>query len=259
MSEPLGIMLVNERMLESYVESRRWLKPGGRMYPNASTMFVAPFSDSALHLEASRHTQTSVGWPGLGDDGDLQVSSKASFFHMTSFHGVDMTSLFPAANAEYFRQPCIEQVGSNAGAVGPGPFSLFPLNGGCEQVNPACLVGPPSSKRLDFQTMDKEALHEVRNPLTAMERSNAWLTRLPRPTNSQLTFDVDYTFEHAMEVGSKCARVGRPPPPMGRWTCQLHGLASWFDAEFTGTDRALVLSTAPSSPLTHWYQVRARG
>ena len=28
-SEPMGYMLFNERMLESYVHARKWLKPGG--------------------------------------------------------------------------------------------------------------------------------------------------------------------------------------------------------------------------------------
>lgn len=28
-SEPMGYMLVNERMLESFVNARRFLKPGG--------------------------------------------------------------------------------------------------------------------------------------------------------------------------------------------------------------------------------------
>lgn len=35
-----------------------------------------------------------------------------------------------------------------------------------------------------------------------------------------------------------------------------HGLAFWFDVEFHGTDQQIWLSTAPSEPLTHWYQVR---
>ena len=38
-------------MLESYVDARRWLKPGGRMFPSNSTMFVSLFSDTALYLE----------------------------------------------------------------------------------------------------------------------------------------------------------------------------------------------------------------
>lgn len=36
---------------------------------------------------------------------------------------------------------------------------------------------------------------------------------------------------------------------------QVHGIASWFDAYFQGSDSTLVLSTAPQSAPTHWYQV----
>lgn len=35
-----------------------------------------------------------------------------------------------------------------------------------------------------------------------------------------------------------------------------HGLAFWFDVEFNGADQQVWLSTAPTEPLTHWYQVR---
>lgn len=37
-------------------------------------------------------------------------------------------------------------------------------------------------------------------------------------------------------------------------TC--HGLAFWFDVEFHGSQHQIWLSTAPTEPLTHWYQVR---
>lgn len=44
----------------------------------------------------------------------------------------------------------------------------------------------------------------------------------------------------------------RPSVP----TPQLHGVASWFDTAFIGTDQTVHLSTSPYHPLTHWYQVR---
>lgn len=36
----------------------------------------------------------------------------------------------------------------------------------------------------------------------------------------------------------------------------VHGLAFWFDVAFIGTQMTVWLSTAPTEPLTHWYQVR---
>lgn len=35
-----------------------------------------------------------------------------------------------------------------------------------------------------------------------------------------------------------------------------HGLAFWFDVEFAGSTQQVWLSTSPTAPLTHWYQVR---
>lgn len=50
-SEPMGYMLYNERMLETYLHARKWLKPGGKMFPTTGDLHVAPFSDEALYLE----------------------------------------------------------------------------------------------------------------------------------------------------------------------------------------------------------------
>uniref|UniRef100_A0A4W6E0V8 Histone-arginine methyltransferase CARM1 n=1 Tax=Lates calcarifer TaxID=8187 RepID=A0A4W6E0V8_LATCA len=36
----------------------------------------------------------------------------------------------------------------------------------------------------------------------------------------------------------------------------VHGLAFWFDVAFMGSVMTVWLSTAPTEPLTHWYQVR---
>lgn len=50
-SEPMGYMLYNERMLETYLHARKWLKPGGKMYPSEGDLHIAPFSDEALYME----------------------------------------------------------------------------------------------------------------------------------------------------------------------------------------------------------------
>lgn len=82
-SEPMGIALLNERMLESYIYARKWwvsradtnhqgpataycvlntpppvillpqttpgrLRPGGNMFPTTSKLYVAPFSDELV-------------------------------------------------------------------------------------------------------------------------------------------------------------------------------------------------------------------
>ena len=54
-SEPMGFLLVHERMLESYIAARdRFLKPGGLMMPSWGTIYIAPFTDSTLYQEQVR-------------------------------------------------------------------------------------------------------------------------------------------------------------------------------------------------------------
>jgi histone-arginine methyltransferase CARM1 len=49
-SEPIGVLLLHERMIETYVDARiHHLKPGGRMYPNRSIIRLCPFSDEVLY------------------------------------------------------------------------------------------------------------------------------------------------------------------------------------------------------------------
>uniref|UniRef100_A0A2P2LZY5 type I protein arginine methyltransferase n=1 Tax=Rhizophora mucronata TaxID=61149 RepID=A0A2P2LZY5_RHIMU len=51
-SEPMGTLLVNERMLESYVIARdRFLVPNGKMFPTIGRIHMAPFSDEYLFIE----------------------------------------------------------------------------------------------------------------------------------------------------------------------------------------------------------------
>lgn len=76
-SEPLGVLLVNERMLESFLIARdHFLKPDGIMNPSKATMFFLPFSDQALY------------------ENNL---SQISFFTDTNFFDINMSSLYSDA------------------------------------------------------------------------------------------------------------------------------------------------------------------
>ncbi|KAH8035083.1 hypothetical protein HPB51_004324 [Rhipicephalus microplus] len=50
-SEPMGYMLFNERMLETYLHAKKWLKPQGKMFPTRGDLHIAPFSDTGLYME----------------------------------------------------------------------------------------------------------------------------------------------------------------------------------------------------------------
>ena len=54
-SEPMGYMLFNERMLETYLHAKKWLIPNGKMFPSRGDLHIAPFSDSQLYVEQVFH------------------------------------------------------------------------------------------------------------------------------------------------------------------------------------------------------------
>lgn len=164
-SEPMGYMLLNERMLESYLHAKKWLKPSGKMFPSQGDIFVAPFTDETLYME--------------------QVS-KANFWSQNCFYGVDLTVLRSVAYEEYFKQPVVDTFDSRI------------------------IIALPVKHSLDFLTSHESDLYDIVIPLK---------------------YDI-----HAASI--------------------VHGLAFWFDVAFTGSITQTWLSTAPTQPLTHWYQVR---
>ncbi|KAJ9700059.1 hypothetical protein PVL29_005746 [Vitis rotundifolia] len=87
-SEPMGTLLVNERMLESYVIARdRFLIPDGKMFPGNGRIHMAPFSDEYLFIE---------------------IANKALFWQQQSYYGVDLTPLYGSAFQGYFSQPVVD-------------------------------------------------------------------------------------------------------------------------------------------------------
>lgn len=87
-SEPMGTLLVNERMLESYVIARdRFLVPHGKMFPSIGRIHMAPFSDEYLYVE---------------------IANKALFWQQQNYFGVDLTPLYGSAFQGYFSQPVVD-------------------------------------------------------------------------------------------------------------------------------------------------------
>jgi len=164
-SEPMGYMLFNERMLETFLHAKKWLKPNGKMYPTQGDLHIAPFTDETLYMEQC---------------------SKANFWYQPAFHSVDLTSLREAAVQEYFRQPIVD---------------TFDIR--------ICLARSQKYS-VNFQTAHESDLYNI---------------------------DIPVSFV-IMQAGT------------------IHGLAFWFDVAFFGSQTTVWLSTAPTQPLTHWYQVR---
>ncbi|ERN02190.1 hypothetical protein AMTRI_Chr02g223030 [Amborella trichopoda] len=87
-SEPMGTLLVNERMLETYVIARdRFLVPHGKMFPTIGRIHMAPFSDEYLFVE---------------------IANKALFWQQQNYYGVDLTPLYGSAFQGYFSQPVVD-------------------------------------------------------------------------------------------------------------------------------------------------------
>lgn len=86
-SEPIGVLLLHERMCESFLYARdRWLKEGGRMFPASGTIYLAPFTDAAGYAE---------------------TLNKARFWQSSNFYGVDISCLSRDALEHYFAQPVV--------------------------------------------------------------------------------------------------------------------------------------------------------
>jgi histone-arginine methyltransferase CARM1 len=86
-SEPIGFLLVHERMIESYICARnRFLKPGGKMFPSSGTIYLSPFSDESLYQEQL---------------------NKIRFWEVKDFYGIDLSGLVEQAYVEFFRQPVV--------------------------------------------------------------------------------------------------------------------------------------------------------
>ncbi|KAG5832576.1 histone-arginine methyltransferase CARM1 [Anguilla rostrata] len=164
-SEPMGYMLFNERMLESYLHAKKFLKPSGNLFPTIGDVHLAPFTDEQLYMEQF---------------------TKANFWYQPSFHGVDLSALRGAAVDEYFRQPIVDT--------------------------------------FDIRILMAKSVKYTVNFLEAKEES---LYRI----------EIPFKF-HMVQSGL------------------VHGLAFWFDVAFIGSATTVWLSTAPTEPLTHWYQVR---
>lgn len=93
-SEPMGTLLVNERMLETYLYARdNFLKPGGKMFPQLGRIHAAAFSDEILHTE---------------------IATKAQFWTQNNFYGVDVTPLYAPAVDGYFGQVVVDAFDSAA-------------------------------------------------------------------------------------------------------------------------------------------------
>ncbi|KAG5521632.1 hypothetical protein RHGRI_034006 [Rhododendron griersonianum] len=228
-SEWMGYMLLYESMLGSIITARdRWLKPGGLILPSDATLYIAPIT------QPDRYSESIEFWRNV--------------------YGIDMSAMLPLAKQCAFEEPSVETISGENVLTWPHVIDSHVIKfcGGCkvmplgvfiwscclEIVSSAALI---TVKHVDCYTITREELESV-------------TTR--------------FKFKSMM----------RAP---------FHGFAFWFDVEFSspeifsnnnnqpssviespnehptnGSQRkkranpneALVLSTAPEDPPTHWQQ-----
>lgn len=107
-SEPIGVLLFHERMLESYVYARdHYLKPGGALFPSKGNIYLAPFTDATLWSE---------------------TMGKARFWEQQSFYGIDLTSLYKDARDEMFGMPVVGHFDPRNLITTPSIFDTYPVD-----------------------------------------------------------------------------------------------------------------------------------
>lgn len=123
-SEPLGIALVNERMIESYLVARDLLlKPGGKMYPDHAVLHASPFCDEALYNEQTQ---------------------KANFWAAHDFYGIDLSPVQGDAHSFYFSQPAVQRVEEAACGLSWGRAPRASLEAPRAQLAPNRRMAPRS-------------------------------------------------------------------------------------------------------------------
>ncbi|CAG06651.1 unnamed protein product, partial [Tetraodon nigroviridis] len=86
-SEPMGYMLLGDRLMGSFMHARKWLKPNGLMFPSSADIHLAPFSDEQLYSEHY---------------------ARASFWQQRSFYGVNLAALHSPVVDEYLKRPIVD-------------------------------------------------------------------------------------------------------------------------------------------------------
>ena len=104
-----------------------------------------------------------------------------------------------------------------------------------DAVDPRCLVCQPVSHYIDFGTITEQELHDI--TLTLHFPAGKGMNLL-----SWRAFGCQACTEQVIEPRQFVGSAGN-----------IHGLACWFDVNFQGSADTRQLSTAPGSPVTHWY------
>lgn len=190
-----------------------------------------------------------------------------TFFYLTfryqnCFHGVDLCQLREQALNEYLRQPIVD---------------TFDIG--------TCLA-KSIRHSLDFLTAQEKDLHHLGKWRSILNGVSCSRIKARYEKRSYMNVDSDSIQEYSRDwcflwesffvillvlllssytlVRESCLNQIIPFPVIPLEfhilkSCTMHGLAFWFDVAFLGSTQTVWLSTAPTEPLTHWYQVNPSG
>ena len=159
-SEPMGTMLLNERMIESFLIARDvFLKPrGGAMFPRAARMHCAPYEDAALRDE---------------------IENKAAFWTCASskdFYGIDVSVLGDAARKAVFAQPVVDA------------------------FDPAILLAPPATFEFDFSRKKNLTSEETSEETSETPRRDSGAFALAADHLESLRLEADFVLHRGGAV-----------------------------------------------------------
>ncbi len=120
-SEPMGTLLVNERMLETYLYARdRFLKPGGLMFPvccctiSCGVLSITTPPCLLIHHHSIVIPSQQVGRIHVAAFSDdvlyRELLAKAMFWQQTNFFGVDLSCLHQPAQQGYMAQVVVDAI-----------------------------------------------------------------------------------------------------------------------------------------------------
>ncbi|OWZ50872.1 histone-arginine methyltransferase CARM1 [Cryptococcus neoformans A2-102-5] len=232
-SEPIGVMLLHERMVESFILARDlFLKPGGQLLPSAGHIFFCPFSDEGLYNETDQ---------------------KAQFFNNTLF-GTDFSELYDAAREEVFgKQPdklVLQQHLYLLKLTPPPPLNTLaqPVVG---MFPPTSLISTPCPpKSFDFYTCSNDDLLEFTIPIDFIVSRTSLVHGLAS------WFDLDFQPRPAPAEEEVNWNFPVAPNSAWQWMTQEQPLNPGPTPPPPADGLTVTLSTGPNVPRTHWQQAR---
>ncbi|KAL0409099.1 UNVERIFIED_CONTAM: putative protein arginine N-methyltransferase 6 [Sesamum radiatum] len=264
-SEWMGYMLLYESMLGSVITARdRWLKPGGLILPSFATLYMAPIS------HPDRYKESIDFWRNV--------------------YGIDMSAVMPLAKQCAFEEPSVETI--NGENVLTWPHVAFKIKKAfetfeCKIWNTLADFSTMVCDEYYGNSLPWKLLVEYNTGCISLEHMffKILLLKVIYFGEIFMVHQVKYvdcftvTIQELESVSTtfKFRSMMRAP---------FHGFAFWFDVEFSApaflsfsnnpqaecfgtlnnvTDtsqrkkranpsEALVLSTAPEDPPTHWQQ-----